>query len=340
VVKLRVDGLVAGYGREPVLRGVDLAVADGEFLSVLGASGSGKTTLLRTVAGLHPPTAGRVVLAGRDLAGVPPERRRIGLVPQEGALFGHLTAGANIAFGLRRRRSAAARDRVAALLAMVDLDGAGDRMPHELSGGQRQRVALARALAPEPEIVLLDEPFAGLDPALRAEVRAQVARVLRAAGSTAVLITHDQDEALSVSDRVAVLHDGAIAQTATPHELYERPATAWIAGFVGTAALLPGHSDGTRLRTAIGALAHAPGPRGALTAVLRPEQLRLTAPNGGPTATVTATEFLGHSRLVHLTGPDRIPLVARLAPTETWRPGQSAGLAVDGCVHVVRTGAP
>jgi iron(III) transport system ATP-binding protein len=280
------------------------------------------------------------VLAGRDLAGVPPERRRIGLVPQEGALFEHLTVAANVAFGLRRRRSAAARARVGALLAAVDLGGAGDRMPHQLSGGQRQRVALARALAPEPEIVLLDEPYAGLDPALRAGVRAQVAEILRAAGSTAVLITHDQDEALSVSDRVAVLHEGVIAQTATPHELYRRPATAWIAGFVGTATLLPGHSDGTHLRTALGALAHAPGPRGALTAVLRPEQLRLTPPDGGPTAVVTATEFLGHSRLVRLTGPDRLALVARLAPSETWRPGDTAGLAVRGCVHVVGGVAP
>ena len=232
------------------------------------------------------------------------------------------------------------RSRVGELLAMVDLAGAGDRMPHQLSGGQRQRVALARALAPEPEIVLLDEPFAGLDPALRAGIRAQVAEVLRTAGSTAVLITHDQDEALSVSDRVAVLHGGVIAQTATPRELYERPATAWIAGFVGTATLVPGNSDGTHLHTALGALAHAPGPRGELSAVLRPEQLRLTSPNGGPVGTVTATEFLGHSRLVHLIGPDRIPLVARLAPSEAWHPGDTAGLTVDGRVHVVGTDQP
>ncbi|MCO1654582.1 ABC transporter ATP-binding protein [Pseudonocardia humida] len=333
---LELHDLVAGYGGEPVLRGVDLAVADAEFVCVLGASGSGKTTLLRTVAGLHRPTAGRVVLGGHDLAGVRPERRRVGLVPQEGALFGHLDVAANVAFGLHRATRATRRARVAELLALVDMAGAQDRMPHELSGGQRQRIAVARALAPQPRVVLLDEPFAGLDAGLRADVRAQVADVLLATGSTAVLITHDQDEALSVGDRVAVLHAGRVAQVAEPRELYARPATAWLAGFVGEASLLPGRRDGAVVRTALGALPCAAGPPADVTAVVRPEQVRLGPPVPGvPTGAVHAVEFVGPAQRVRVELPGGLRVTARVRAQPRWRRGDIAAVSVPGPVHVV-----
>lgn len=300
-MSLEVTGLRAGYGRAEVLHGIDLDVGPGELVAVLGASGSGKTTLLRVVAGLHPAAAGSVSLDGREVTRLRPEKRRIGLVPQEGALFGHLDVARNVAYG--------ARGRAAELLELVGLGGFEKRMPHELSGGQRQRVAVARALAPSPAVVLLDEPFAGLDAALRSEVRADVARVLRECGATAVLITHDQDEALATGDRVAVLHEGRLEQTAAPRELYRSPATAWVAGFVGAAALLPGTSDGRCVRTALGDLAVRSGPSGEVLAVIRPEDLRL---GEGVPATVRSVDYLGHSVLARLDLSDGTRLTARL----------------------------
>jgi iron(III) transport system ATP-binding protein len=317
---MQVTGLHAGYGRARVLHGIDLDVGRGELVSVLGASGSGKTTLLRVVAGLHPAASGTVSLDGRDVTRLRPEKRRIGLVPQEGALFGHLDVARNVEYG--------ARGRAAELLELVGLAGYEKRMPHELSGGQRQRVALARALAPSPAAVLLDEPFAGLDAALRSEVRADVARVLRECGATAVLITHDQDEALSVSDRVAVLHEGRLAQTATPRELYRSPATAWVAGFVGEAALLPGTSDGRCVRTALGDLPVRSGPSGEVLAVIRPEDLRL---GGGVSATVRSADYLGHTVLVRFVLVDGTPLTARLPEV----PGGEVTVGIAAPVHTV-----
>lgn len=333
---LDISDLTARYGRTPVLHGIDLHVADREILAVLGPSGSGKTTLLRAIAGLHPPRSGRIVLGGVDVTDLRPEHRRVGLVPQEGALFGHLSVAANVGYGLRARRSPGARDRVTALLRLVDLDGLQDRMPHQLSGGQRQRVALARALAPEPRIVLLDEPFSGLDAALRVEVRSQVVAAIRESGATAVLITHDQDEALSVGDRVAVLHDGVLAQTATPDDLYDRPVSAWIAAFVGRAALLPGTSDGTEIGTALGPLPHPPRAGGPALAVVRPEQVHLAAPgNGRRTATVRGVDFLGHARLVRLELADGTAVSARVPAAAPWRVGAAVGVWLPDPVHVV-----
>lgn len=321
-MSLAVTGLHAGYGRAEVLHGIDLDVGPGELVSVLGASGSGKTTLLRVVAGLHPATSGTVSLDGRDVTRLRPEKRRIGLVPQEGALFGHLDVARNVEYG--------ARGRAAELLELVGLGGFEKRMPHELSGGQRQRVALARALAPGPAVVLLDEPFAGLDAALRSEVRADVARVLRECDATAVLITHDQDEALSVSDRVAVLHAGVLVQTATPRALYRSPATAWVAGFVGEAALLPGVSDGRCVRTVLGDLPVRSGAVGEVLAVLRPEDLRL---GEGVPATVRSVDYLGHSALARVELADGTRLTARLPDAPA--PGTAVQLRVAEAVHTV-----
>ncbi|WP_218162933.1 ABC transporter ATP-binding protein [Pseudonocardia ammonioxydans] len=344
---LTVRGIVAGYGHEPVLHGVDLEAGPGELVSVLGASGSGKTTLLRVVAGLHRPRAGSVHLGADDVTAVAPEQRGVGLVPQEGALFAHLSVARNVGFGLaptgraRLRRTAAAtaaaRARVGELLDLVGLAGTADRMPHQLSGGERRRVALARALAPRPRVVLLDEPFSALDAGLREQVRGEVVAALRAAGSTAVLITHDRREALSVSDRVAVLHDGRVEQTAAPRELYATPATARVARFVGDAALLPGRVRGGEVETVLGrSPVRAGAATGAVLAVLRPEQLRIAAPTGtGVAAEIVDVEFLGDALLV-TARPDGGPAVRVRAPAgEPWRPGERCRVAAAGPVHVV-----
>ncbi|MEQ3549481.1 ABC transporter ATP-binding protein [Pseudonocardia nematodicida] len=357
-MSLHVRGIVAGYGGVPVLHGVDLEAGPGELVSVLGASGSGKTTLLRVVAGLHRPDAGAVHLAGEDVTGVAPERRRVGLVPQEGALFSHLDVAGNVGFGLLpaglarlrvdRAARSGARERVRELLELVGLTGKADRMPHQLSGGERRRVALARALAPRPSVVLLDEPFSALDAGLREQVRGDAVAALRAAGSTAVLITHDRREALSVSDRVAVLHDGRLEQTAGPRELYARPATARVAAFVGDAALLPGQAAGGRVTTALGSAAIAGAPASSrgrdgtaeVVAVLRPEGLRIAGPAGrGAPAVVEHVEFLGDAVLVTArpeqdTGNGPVVRI-RTGADGQWRPGDRCRVHADGPVHVV-----
>ncbi len=305
--ELVVRGLEKGFGGPAVLRGLDLAVASGTLCAVLGPSGCGKTTLLRIVAGFETPDRGTVALDGRVVslpgAAVPPERRRIGVVPQEGALFPHLTVAGNVGFGLPRseRRSG----RVEAMLELVGLAGVGTRMPAELSGGQQQRVALARALAPKPALVLLDEPFSALDTGLRAALREDVRAALRAAGATAVLVTHDQQEALSVADTVAVLRDGVVVQVAAPHELYAAPRDLGVATFVGEAVILPATAREGRAETLLGALTlragAGPGPAvGEGQVVLRPEQLLLGPRGSGVPARVRGTTFYGHDALIEL----------------------------------------
>ncbi len=258
--RLSISGVVKAFAGLSVLSGVDLEVPEGSFTAILGPSGSGKTTLLRIIAGFERPDAG-VVRLGDDVVDdsaqrfVPCERRRIGYVPQEGALFPHLSVGRNVAFALPRgeRRSR----RVDELLELVGLAGLSRRYPHQLSGGQQQRVALARALASEPEIVLLDEPFSSLDASLRASVRADVHDVLRLSGATSILVTHDQDEALSMADEVAILRGGVIAQINTPSTLYRAPRDAELAQFLGEANLVDGTLDGDTVVTGLGQLAVA-----------------------------------------------------------------------------------
>ncbi|MBO4239565.1 ABC transporter ATP-binding protein [Pseudonocardia alni] len=344
---LSVRGVRAGYGRDPVLHGIDLDVAPGELVSVLGASGSGKTTLLRVVAGLHRPSAGTVHLDGDDVTAVAPERRRVGLVPQEGALFAHLTVAGNVGFGLRRgpgrRPAAAARGRVAELLALVGLTAEADRLPHALSGGERRRVALARALAPDPRVVLLDEPFSALDAGLREQVRGEVVAALRTADATGVLITHDRREALAVSDRVAVLHDGRLEQTASPRELYAAPASARVAGFVGDAVLLPARVEDGTVTTALGAAPcrTADVPAAPLVAVLRPEELELAGTDGpGAPARVGTVDFVGDAVLVTVLLDGRVPdrgtlLRVRAGTDRVPHPGDRCRVRSRGAVHVV-----
>src|SRR6516164_3162966 len=285
-----VTGLDKAFGAHPVLAGLDLEVPAGSLTAILGPSGSGKTTLLRLLAGFEHADAGTIGIGGVLVDGpgvhLPPERRRIGYVPQEGGLFPHLTVAGNVGFGLPARwpgsRRPGARQRrtgqVEALLETVGLAGFGRRYPHQLSGGQQQRVALARALAIEPAVVLLDEPFASLDAHLRASVRADVQEIFRRAGTTAVLVTHDQDEALSVADRVAVLRDGRIAQCAPPEDLYCRPADPRLASFAGDANLVEGVVSGSMVKTMFGCLpldpaATIPGSAGQVTVLIRPEQI-------------------------------------------------------------------
>lgn len=302
---LHVAGVQKAYrsaeGPVEVLRGVDLSVSDGHLLAVLGPSGCGKTTLLRLVAGFDRPDHGTIVLDGETLAGagrfIPPERRAIGVVPQEGAVFPHLDVAGNVAFGLPRGRR---RDpRVAEMLELVGLHGLASRMPHELSGGQLQRVALARALAPAPALVLLDEPFAALDTGLRAAVRQQVVHAIRAVGATAVLVTHDQEEALSMADDVAIMADGRIAQQGPPMLVYSSPSSTEVAAFVGDAMVLEGVSDGERVHSVVGSVRAGEPAAGAGRLVLRPEQV-VVLPRGaaGVPGTVVTTHFFGHDALV------------------------------------------
>ncbi len=278
-IALRTLGLAKRFGEVVAVDEVDLAVAEGEFVGVLGPSGCGKTTLLRLVAGFERPDAGGIEIDGQVVAGprrnVPPERRRIGMVFQESALFPHLDVAGNIGFGLSRRGR---EERIAELVALVGLAGLQRRMPHELSGGQQQRVALARALAPDPAIVLLDEPFSSLDATLRAQLRGEVRDILRTAGATTVFVTHDQDEALEISDRVAVMRAGRIEQVSTPDELYLRPANRFVAGFVGEANLLPGEVRHGEVQTLVGRFRAANGQLADGTraeVLLRPEQLHM-----------------------------------------------------------------
>jgi|HubBroStandDraft_3_1064219.scaffolds.fasta_scaffold02617_3 iron(III) transport system ATP-binding protein len=239
---LVLDGLAKSFGPARVLRGLSLAVERGEVLALLGPSGSGKTTALRLIAGFETPDAGcpgRILIEGEDVTGLPPARRGIGMVFQHFALFPHLTVGENVAFGLRGDRATIAR-RVAEVLALVDLPGFERRGVGELSGGQQQRVALARALAPEPRLLLLDEPLSNLDPTLRERTRRELKKGLRKVGITTVLVTHEQEEAFDVADRVAVLEGGELHQVGRPEELYERPVTRFVASFVGRASTLGG----------------------------------------------------------------------------------------------------
>ncbi|MDQ4130891.1 MAG: ABC transporter ATP-binding protein, partial [Actinomycetota bacterium] len=278
---------------------VTLEIAAGELFAVLGPSGCGKTTLLRLIAGFERPDLGLIEVGGELLAGngawVPPERRRIGMVFQDYALFPHLTVGGNVAFGLKRGD----RSPVRRALELVGLQHKAASFPHELSGGERQRVALARALAPGPEVVLLDEPFSSLDAALRTDLRRDVEIILREAGATALLVTHDQEEALSLADRLAVMREGRLVQLGSPEEVYARPADRWAAQFLGEVNILPGVVRSSGVETELGTFDLPRAASGVVHVAVRPEQLELDT-DRPPNAHIVEREFRGHDVLYRL----------------------------------------
>jgi iron(III) transport system ATP-binding protein len=347
VSSLSVTGLWKGYGRQPVLRGVDLDVPAGSLTSVLGLSGCGKTTLLRVIAGFERAERGEVSLAGRTLDDgrtyVPPEGRAIGYVPQEGALFPHLDVAANVGFGLSRaeRRGPV----VGELLEMVGIAQLAGRLPHQLSGGEQQRVAVARALARRPQALLLDEPFSSLDAALRTRVREEVHGLLREQGVTTVLVTHDQEEALSLADSVAVLRDGEIVQQGPPADLYERPADERLARFLGAVNVLYASFLGETAQTPLGPLplsAPAGAADGAGVVMLRPEQLDVQALSDGEeqagaglTGQVEQCRYYGHDALLEIragAAESGELLLARVAGDEALPEGTPVRIRARGSV--------
>ena len=326
------------------MQDLSLRVEPGESVALLGPSGCGKTTLLRLIAGLERPLAGTIQLGERFVSGpsgrggswVAPESRRVGMVFQDWALFPHLTVGRNVGYGLERSKRTPGR--IAEALDLVGLSGFAERMPATLSGGQQQRVALARALAPRPGVLLLDEPFSNLDSSLREDVRSEVRRLLIELGITAVFVTHDQDEAFVVGDRVGVLCEGRLAQVDTPDGLYRRPADPFVADFVGTASWVRCSASDGFAHTPLGLLplsnaagcdgngASAAGTEGAVNVMLRPEQLRLAR---GSTAEVELVEFYGHDSMV-VANLDGALLRVRCGPDPEVRRGDSVAVEFTG----------
>ena len=351
---LRCEGLAKAYGARAVLSEVDLFVREGTTTAILGASGSGKTTLLRLVIGFIEPDSGTVAIGGNLVADagrlhVPAHKRSVGYVAQEGALFPHLTVGENVSFGLPRgeRRNSA---RIGAALDLVGLGrDYADRRSHELSGGEQRRVALARALAPGPRLVLLDEPFSGLDAALRAETREAVLGALAAQGATAVLVTHDQAEALSTGREVAVLRSGRLVQTAAPSTLYRDPADLDVARFVGDAVVIPGRADAGEVDCVLGRLRlREPVGDGPVEVMIRPEQLRLASSGKGESrsrllsARIVGYTFFGPETMIQL-AIDSQPatLVARTLDHDLPPAGELVAVEVEGPVRAYpREAAP
>ncbi|MBD3844145.1 ABC transporter ATP-binding protein [Bosea sp. SSUT16] len=280
MARLSISHLKKRYGELTVVDNVDIAVADGEFLVLLGPSGCGKTTTLRMVAGFIPPSAGQITIGERDVTNLPPWKRHCGLVFQSYALFPHMSVAQNVAFGLEMHKVPAAErgPRVAEALRLVQLGGFDERYPRQLSGGQQQRVALARALAMEPQVLLLDEPLSNLDAKLRLEVRVEIRELQRKLGLTTIMVTHDQEEALTMADRLVVMDRGKVRQIGTQRELYEKPADRFVAGFIGRSAFLDGEVTAPgRFRTAGGReiACAAAGTSGSATLALRPERIAI-----------------------------------------------------------------
>ncbi len=330
---LRCSNLTRRFAGVTAVNNASLEVESGTLLALLGPSGCGKTTLLRLIAGLDRPHAGTIEVDGRVVESaamhVPPERREVGLVFQEYALFPHLSVEANVAFGLSRGPDHAGR--VEEMLGQVGLDGLGTRMPHELSGGQQQRVALARALAPGPRLIMLDEPFSNLDPALREGVRREVRRVLRAANATAIFVTHDQEEAMSLADEVAVMMDGRILQQVAPTELYRRPASRQVAEFVGDINVINGRAIGRAVVCDLGTISLLDDLYGPADVLIRPEALQLTEDHGGQAIQV-GRSFYGHDQMINLRFDSGLRLSSRVGPTFVFRPGTRVRVQLSGDV--------
>ncbi len=324
---LELKGIRKRFGPHEVLKGVDLSLHPGEILALLGPSGCGKTTLLRIIAGLENQDAGEVWLEGQEVSHLPPERRGVGLVFQDYALFPHLTALGNVAYGLKGRDR---WERALRALERVGMTLFKDRRPGELSGGQQQRVALARALAPGPRLLLLDEPFSSLDLSLRAATREEVRRILKETQTPALLVTHDQEEALSFADRIGILRGGRLEQVGRPEEVYLRPKTPFVAQFLGLTNLLPGEGKGLYAETPLGPIPLAEPAYGPLRLSLRPEALRLVPPGEGQAqGEVVARAFKGHDLTYRVRVGEREVLVQE-GPASPYREGERVGLRVVG----------
>lgn len=334
-VAIQTSVITKRFGSALAVDGASVEVPHGSITALVGPSGSGKTTLLRIVAGFEAPDSGTVRIGGRtvvsDEVWIEPEERRVGMVFQHGALFPHLTVARNVGFGNP------AAGRVEECLDLVGLRHRSDAYPHELSGGERQRVALARALATEPEVVLMDEPFGSLDAALRVTLREQVASILRDAGATALLVTHDQQEALSLADQVVLLRAGRVEQAGPPEEVYARPTTAWAAQFLGAADVVTGAAGDGVVDCELGRFEVAPGLSGEVAVVVRPEVVRMSLEDtaDGTRAVVVGRSYFGHEQLVDLELDSGQRVRSRIGGTTPCRLGDEVRLRVEGPVGVL-----
>ena len=344
---LTITGVTRSFGATRAVDEITLHVPHGSFTAVLGPSGCGKTTLLRLIAGFLAPESGTIafgdeLVAGDGVRPVPPQTRRVGYVPQEGALFPHLDVAANIAFGLPRgaRTDASGHDRVAEMLDLVELPTSfRDRRPDELSGGQQQRVALARSLAPRPAVVLLDEPFSSLDASLRGSTARAVRRALEASNTTAVLVTHDQDEALSLADQVAVMRAGRLVQAGSPIQFYLSPSDPQIAEFVGRAVVLPGTAYDAHATCALGEVVLTEPARGDVSLMIRPEQVFVDMTHDdGARGTVEQVSYYGHDCAVQVRLDDGTSVLSRTSGVVRPAAGDTVHLRVTGLVLAFRPG--
>lgn len=323
-VERRFEGIAA-------LDGFSLEVEEGDILCLVGPSGCGKTSALRVLAGFDRPDAGTIKIRGKivvdDSTFVRPEHRSVGMVFQDYALFPHLTVAANVGYGLAGADPA----RVDEVLSLTGLVGMEDRMPHELSGGEQQRVALARALAPRPDVIVLDEPFSNLDASLRDRVRREVRRILKEAGATVVLVTHDQEEALAAADTVAIMRSGRVVQVGRPVEVYERPVDPWVAGFLGDSVAMRGQVSAGRVTTVLGDFPYAGPHAGQVEVMIRPEWIRVESDPAGEVKVIDR-EFYGHDQMLLLELPGGGRFIARSVPRPGYRAGDTVTISVDEAV--------
>jgi len=330
---LAVRGVSRRFGGRQALDAVSLTLAPGEIICLVGQSGCGKSSLLRLIAGVDAPDAGSIVLNGAEIAGpgvfVEPEDRNIGFMFQDYALFPHLTVADNIGFGLRRLPKAEARRRTAEVMARIGVAGMAGRYPHTLSGGEQQRVALARALAPQPVLLLMDEPFSNLDRGLSDRVRAETLAILRDLGTAAIIVTHDPEEALAAGDRVALMQDGRVAQTGTGRDIHDRPCSLYVAEFFRPCNRLAGQARGGQVATPLGAFPTTLADGQGAVVCIRRHALQVAAPGAGAAAQVTGSVFLGdvEELALRVAGVNE-PLVMRVMGHAPARPGDTLSVAV------------